>query len=419
MIIPPVYFDKHRIILLQIFLLLVAAFPSIAQEKQSAEDELKSWTEPVGPAKIIGPLYYVGTKGLAVYLINTGEGLILVNGAMPKAASIVEANIRKLGFRPEDIKIMLTCHGHIDHVGTHAYFKKLSGAQVAMMAEDVDLLESGGKTDFHYGHIPAFLFEPVKVDRVLRDGDEVTLGNITLTAMHTPGHTKGGTSWKMNIIEGGKVYKIFFPDGTSINPGYRLEKNPSYPGIADDYRRTLHTWEMQRPDIWLPSHASFFGYEQRLARVPKEGLNAWVDPHGYRQYSISRREIFEKTIDAELSGIDINGSKWQLVQFKGADGKVLTPSDKSAYAIEFGTDGQAKVKVDCNTGNATWKLGGWMQIVLGPLAFTRKACPPQPITDKFSRDWNNVRSYAITDNHLFLTIQSDGGVYEFELVGGK
>jgi metallo-beta-lactamase class B len=118
-----------------------------------AEDEVQSWFEPTEPMRIIGPINFVGTRGLAVFLMTTSEGHILLNAGMPKSASLIESSIRKLGYRPEDIKIMLTCHAHIDHVGTHAYFKKLSGAQVAIMNVEVDLLESGGKTDFHYAHM--------------------------------------------------------------------------------------------------------------------------------------------------------------------------------------------------------------------------------------------------------------------------
>jgi len=120
-----------------------------------------------------------------------------------------------------------------------------------MIDAEAPLLESGGKTDFHYGKIPDFQFDPVKVDRVLRDGEVIKLGDIAITALFTPGHTKGSTTFTMNIVEAGKIYAVAFPNGTSVNPGYRVAKDPSYPGIADDFRRTFHVLEMLKPDIWL------------------------------------------------------------------------------------------------------------------------------------------------------------------------
>ena len=176
------------------------------------------WTEPAEPMKVVGPIYFVGTKGLSVWLITTSQGHILLNTGMPSSGPMVEASIRKLGFKPDDIKFILTCHAHIDHVGGHTYLKNLSGAQVAMMKSGVDLLRSGGKNDFMYGNVPEFGFEPVKVDRVIRDGDTVRLGDVILTAIHTPGHTQGSTTWITNVTEGGKIYQGVFPDGSVSTP---------------------------------------------------------------------------------------------------------------------------------------------------------------------------------------------------------
>jgi len=261
------------------------------------QDEVKSWYEPADPIRIVGPIHFVGTRGLAVFLIHTSDGEILLFGAMPKSAGLVEASIRKSGFDPKNIKVMLTCHAHIDHVGTHAYFERISGAQVAMMAPEVELLESGGKTDFHYAKLPAFLFEPVRVDRVLQDGDVVTLGEFSLTAHLTPGHTRGGTTWTMSVVEDGTAYDVVFPDGYSINPGYRLKDNPSYPGIADDYRRTFRVLESLKPDIWLPSHTSFSDFAARRERAATEGIKAWVDPEGYRSFVAERKAKFEGAVE--------------------------------------------------------------------------------------------------------------------------
>ena len=139
---------------------------------------------------------------------------------------MIEKSIAKLGFKPQDVKILLTGHAHIDHCGSTAYLKRNTGAQVAMIDAEVPLIESGGKTDFHYGAVPEFAFEPVKVDRVFRDGETIKLGDVAITALLTPGHTKGSTTFVMNVVDGGKSYTVVFPDGTSVNPGYRVMNGP-------------------------------------------------------------------------------------------------------------------------------------------------------------------------------------------------
>jgi metallo-beta-lactamase class B len=270
--------------------------------------EVASWVLPADPAKIVGPIHFVGTRGLGVYLITTPkDGHILLFGGLPISKGMIEENIRELGFEPEDIEIILTCHAHFDHVGTHAHFQKLSGAKVMMMAPEVELLSSGGETDFHYGSKSLMHFDRVTTDRVLQDGDTVTLGDVTMTAHWTPGHTKGGTTWSMKVVDGGVSYLVVFPDGTSVNPGYRLVKDPSYPRIADDYRRTFDVLEKLEPDIWLHSHTSFFDFSGKRARVDEEGVKAWVDPQGYRAFVAEKRKTFEEQVAAEEREIDDKG----------------------------------------------------------------------------------------------------------------
>ncbi len=252
--------------------------------------------------KILGPLYFVGTKGLGSWLFATTEGLILLNTGMPSSGPMIEASIRKLGFSPDDIKILLTGHAHIDHAGGHAYIKQLFGAKVAAMDEEVQNLESGGESDFFYGRdVDVMGFAPAYVDRVLRDGDQVKLGDVVLTALHTPGHTQGATTWTTTIVDGGKAYTIAFPDGGRINPGYRLADKPSYPGIEADYRNTLHRLEMLKPDIWFSSHLEKMDFDGKRERATTEGVSAWVDPEGYRKFVATQRRAFEDQMDKEMA----------------------------------------------------------------------------------------------------------------------
>jgi metallo-beta-lactamase class B len=259
----------------------------------------RGWTEPAEPVKVVGPIYFVGTRGLGVWLITTSEGNILLNSGMPGSGPMIEASIRKLGFKPEDTRLMLTCHAHIDHVGGHAYFKNISGAKVVMMDKEVELIQSGGKTDFNYGTVSEFAFVPVEVDRVVRDGEAVRLGDVTLKALLTPGHTRGSTTWVATVTDHGKRYSVAFPDGTSVNPGYRLINDPSYPGIADDYRRTFRVLDALKPDIWLTPHTEMINFEAKRQRAIKMGAAAWVDPIGYRKWVASRRAAFDAAVKKE------------------------------------------------------------------------------------------------------------------------
>lgn len=258
------------------------------------------WEEPTDPARIAGPIYFVGTRGLAVYLITTSEGHIVINSGMPGSGPMIEASIRKLGFKPEEIKILLVGHAHIDHAGGHAYLKKISGAKNCVIREEKDLFESGGKLDFHYGKNTEFEFDPVKADTVFNDGDTIKLGDVSIKVLLTNGHTRGSTTFVMDIVEDGKKYNVIFPNGTSVNPGYRLIKDPSYPGIKDDLARTLGILADMKPDIWLMAHTEAFHYETKLARYAKEGVSVWVDPEGYKKWLVTARERFQAAVDKEM-----------------------------------------------------------------------------------------------------------------------
>ena len=260
------------------------------------------WDQPAEPARIVGPIYFVGTKGLGSFLIKGSEGHVVLYTGMPGSGEMIEKSITRLGFSPKDVKLILTGHAHCDHVGGHAYLKKVTGAKIAMMREEVELFESGGKLDFHYGDYKAFAFEPAKVDTVFGDEDKITLGDITIRALLTPGHTKGSTTYVMNVVDGGKTYSVVFPDGTNVNPGYRVAQNPSYKGIEDNYRRTFRTLEALKPDIWLAPHNEFYGLDAKLARAAKDGVKAWIDPEGYRKWVATQKKRFETAAENERAG---------------------------------------------------------------------------------------------------------------------
>jgi metallo-beta-lactamase class B len=281
--------------------------PKVPTKEQLANDnklflslarKALKWEEPADPVRILGPLYFVGTRGLGVFLFTTAEGHILMNTGMPSSGPMIVESIRKLGFRPEDIKVMINGHAHVDHAGAFAYFKKQFGARLAVMKEDVQAMEDGGKGDFKYGD--DFAYPGTKVDRILRDGDTIRMGDVLLTAYHTPGHTRGATTWIANLVVDGKPYVVAFPDGAGFNPGYRLAKKPSYPGIGDDYRRTHHMLEMLKPDIWLAQHNEYYDLEGKRKRAQTQGVAAWIDPEGYRRFVAGKKRAFEDEVDLEL-----------------------------------------------------------------------------------------------------------------------
>ncbi|HTV00955.1 MAG TPA: subclass B3 metallo-beta-lactamase [Luteitalea sp.] len=264
-----------------------------------AQSDPDGWREPIAPSKIAGPIHYVGTRGLAVYLIETPEGHILIDGAVPEAAPAIARSIEASGHKLRDVKILLTTQAHFDHVGSLAAIKEMTGARVLVMNGDDALLASGGTKDYVFASVTKFHYTPVKTDQVLRDGEVIRLGGVALTAHRTPGHTPGTATYTTTIEDGGRKYSVVFPGSTSVNPGTRLVKNPSYPGILEDYRTSLKYLDGLSPDIFLAAHGVAFDFEGKRARAEKDGARAFVDPDGYRRMLANSRAALEKLVAAE------------------------------------------------------------------------------------------------------------------------
>jgi metallo-beta-lactamase class B len=250
------------------------------------------WTEPFPPFRIAGNLYYVGTKGLANYLVTTPQGNILINSDLEANVPMIEASIEKLGFKFKDTKILLISHAHWDHDAGSAMIKEMTGAMYMVMDADVPVVESGGKTDFEYGNSPTSLYRPTKVDRVLHDGDEVKLGGTVLVAHLTPGHTKGCTTWTMEVTERGKTYNVVILGSPNLNPGYKLVDNSAYPQIAEDYERMWRVLKSLPCDIFLGAHGNYFGLEEKYPLMKEGGGNPFVDPSGYKKYIAQKEQEF-------------------------------------------------------------------------------------------------------------------------------
>jgi metallo-beta-lactamase class B len=228
----------------------IIAFLSLAAPQ--SDDNV--WVKPIAPQRIAGNIHYVGSAELSSYLITTPEGHILIETGDARYADTLLANIRTLGFKPTDVKILLTTQAHLDHVGGHAAVRKATGAQVMVMEGDADIVAAGGKGDFHFG--ADYYFPAATVDRVLHDGDVVRLGGVELRAHRTPGHTKGATSFTMTMREAGAERRVLFPASTSVNPGVKLVDNPKYPAIAADYAKTFEALAALPCDYCLTAHLS-------------------------------------------------------------------------------------------------------------------------------------------------------------------
>jgi metallo-beta-lactamase class B len=254
------------------------------------------WTQPFPAFRIAGNLYYVGSKGLANYLITTPQGHILINSDLEANVPLIRASIESLGFKFTDIKILLISHAHWDHNAGSAMIKSLTGAKYMVMDGDVAVVESGGKSDFQYGNDASTLYPPTKVDRVLRDGDEVRLGDAVLTAHLTPGHTKGCTTWTMKVKDNETTRDVVIVGSPNVNPGYKLVGSQVYPGITEDFERTFRVLKSLRCDYFLGAHGSYFDLETKYAQLKAGKSSAFIDPDGYKNYVADRERAFRREL---------------------------------------------------------------------------------------------------------------------------
>lgn len=277
-------------------LVTLFAFLSLNLPGWAALPNSPDWTAPFPPHHIVGNIYYVGTRGLASFLITTREGHILINSDLESTVPMIRDNVEKLGFHFSDVKILLISHAHFDHAAGSALIKKMTGAKYMVMDADVPVIESGGKADFQYGDSPEMQYAATKVDRVLHDGDEVKLGDAVLVAHLTPGHTRGCTTWTMRVVEGGKTFNVVIVGSPNVNPGYKLVNNATYPEIAKDYETGFKVLKSLPCDVFLGAHGSYYDMESKFARANRGGENPFIDSEGYKRYVVDREQTFSEEL---------------------------------------------------------------------------------------------------------------------------
>lgn len=270
-------------------------FQLFAQKVIEPKDTPAEWSKPYKPFRIAGNLYYVGTYDLACYLITTDKGNILINTGLANSYAIISNNIKQLGFKVSDIKILLTTQAHYDHLGAMADFQQLTHASVMMDKEDVTVAKDGGSSDYALGgKEPSY--KPVKTNRLLSDGDLISLGNMKLKMLHHPGHTKGSCSYIFEVKDKNKAYKVLIANMPSIVTDKKFSEIPAYPKIEEDYRSTLQKMKSLSFDIWLSSHASQFDLHKKHQENAAYNPETFVDRKGYDEALNKLSADFSKKI---------------------------------------------------------------------------------------------------------------------------
>ncbi len=249
----------------------------VESQRLKPEDFLPEMNQPVAPVQIIGNIYYVGTNGVSSFLIVTSAGHILLDSGFNQSVPLIRDSVTKLGFRFEDIRILLSSHAHFDHVAGHALVQQLTGAQIIASQKDGEVIARGDEALWEG-------WQGSRVHRLVADDDVVSLGGVELRAHLTPGHTEGCTTWTMETTVGNDRYRVVFAGGYGINPGVKLVGNSAYPQIAADYARTFSVLKRLKPDVFLAQHPDIFQFEDKLRGIRAGAeTNPFIDPEGYQR----------------------------------------------------------------------------------------------------------------------------------------
>lgn len=269
---------------------LMHATPGLDASPEMAA-QVAAWNQPFPPFTIIGNVHYVGDAGVSSFLITTPEGHFLLDGGLAESAPHILANIRTLGFDPGDVRALMNSHAHFDHSGGLAALKAATGARFYASEADREELESGHTP---YGPAAAIDAAPVPVDHVVSDGEGVTLGGVTMTALIMPGHTQGCTSWLLDVRDSaGRPHRAIFHCSSSVG-GQSLAPE-SYPGQVADYRATFARVGSGAvsADIFLANHPEFFDLAAKRARQQAGEANAFVDAAGLQTFNTRMQQAFE------------------------------------------------------------------------------------------------------------------------------
>ena len=267
------------------------AQPPLPQLQAYRVDE--AWLQPVAPVQVADHVWQVGTARLTALLVKTPAGAVLIDGGMPQAADLLLANLRTLGVAPQDVRLILHSHAHADHAGPLAAIKRATGAVLVSNAESAALLARGGSDDIAYGD--ELLYPPVQADRLVLDGETVSLGGFDFTVHFVPGHTPGSMAWTWRDTRDGKPLTVAYVDSLSA-PGYRLLDNPRRPRIVEDYRASFERVRKLPCDLLLVPHAEAGGWDYADAARPHPR------PLTCKAYADAAQRNFERQLQEQRSG---------------------------------------------------------------------------------------------------------------------
>lgn len=253
--------------------------------------------EPFPAHRVIGNVYYVGSKNLAVYLITTPEGHFIINSGFEDTVPLIRDSVESLDFRMQDIKYLLASHAHSDHVAGHAALQRLTGAEVCVMRGDDGVIAAGGAGQYFYKDSR---WAACPVDRRLHDNEQLQLGQTTLTARWTPGHTRGCTTWTCRAGDGAARQNVVIIGSPNVNPGFQLVDNPDYPEIAEHFAATFEVLKRLPCDVFLGAHGAYYGMLAKYQRVlAGSSDNPFIDPAGYRDYVTQKEKAFLAELAAQ------------------------------------------------------------------------------------------------------------------------
>ena len=279
--------------------------PRLEPDPPKRCESCDEWNGPHAPFRVHGNTYYVGVAGLSAVLLVSDHGLVLLDGGLAQSAPLVDANVRALGFRTEDVKLIVSSHAHFDHAGGIAALARASGAQVAASPAGAKAIEMGlppeDDPQFGLGR-EAMSFPPVRHVRSVKDGETLRVGDVAITAHFTPGHTPGSTTWTWRSCEGERCLHVVY--GDSLNPvsapGFRFTGDGTHPSLEASFRRSIATVEALPCDILLTVHPGFVDVDGKLRkRAAEPKTNPFVDPQACRAYAADARKKLDERVAEE------------------------------------------------------------------------------------------------------------------------
>lgn len=290
----------HRLFFFLALLVSVTAIPTAGQKPDGWDRYMSESNRPVRPFRIIGNVFYVGTNDSTSFLIVTSAGLILVDTAFEESVPMIHKNIETLGYQLTDVKIILSGHAHFDHVAGHQTMKELTGAMIYATAPDALILGSGGLKGFF--PFAEYNYRPVTVDKIIKSGDRVKLGNVSMRSHMLPGHTEGNTAWSLTADDNGKKYTVLIAPSMSVNAGVKLVNNKEWAGVTDAYISSFKKLRTLKCDVFLSSHAGFFDFEGKIKKLAA-GVrpNPFIDRTGFISYVDRMETAFKAELKRQRS----------------------------------------------------------------------------------------------------------------------